>query len=49
MDEKMTIIYRGGFVPDLAILFDSDSEFDGWLFAKHPDGEWVSLCKILPV
>lgn len=44
--EGMITIYAGGFIPDLAIC--NEGPFQGWLFAKHPDGQWVSLAKLPP-
>jgi hypothetical protein len=37
-------IYKGGYVRDLGIALDGS--WEGWLFFKHPDGQWVSLANI---
>ena len=42
----MKTIYNGGFIPDLAIQDVEGKRFFGWLFIKHPDGNWVSLAPI---
>ena len=46
-DAGLSIIYKGGYVPDLAICIDPTDRFYGWLLARNPlDGRWVSLTKI---
>jgi hypothetical protein len=46
----MKTVYTGwptlNLAPDLAIDDDPKSKFYGWLFAKHPDGQWVSLADL---
>lgn len=44
--DVMRVIYGGGriasgLVPDLALACDGREK--GWLFARHPDGHWVSI------
>ena len=46
MGDRLTTIYQGGYIPSLAIQLDPEHEWHGWLFFKHPDLQWVSLCKI---
>ncbi|MEJ0092775.1 MAG: hypothetical protein WDN46_10080 [Methylocella sp.] len=29
--------------PDLAVNCAPSGKFHGWLFRKHPDGQWVSV------
>lgn len=29
-----------------AIAFNPQGRFHGWLFKKHPDGQWVSVRKL---
>lgn len=38
-------IYDGGYTKG-AIGYCSHGKWAGWIFWKHPDGQWVSLCKI---
>lgn len=39
-------IYYGMMLKEpLGICVDK-SNWHGWLFSKHPDGAWVSLCKL---
>jgi len=46
-DAGLSIIYKGGYVPDLAICIDPTDRFYGWLLARNPlDGQWVSLAKM---
>lgn len=46
-DAGLSIIYKGGYVSDLAICIDPTDRFYGWLLARNPlDGRWVSLTKI---
>lgn len=45
----MRVIYRGGFVADLAVLVDPGDRFHMWLFGRHPDGQWVSLASLAPL
>ncbi len=46
-DGGLSIIYKGGYVSDLAICIDPTELFYGWLLARNPlDGRWVSLTKI---
>ena len=46
-DAGLSIIYKGGYVSDLAICIDPTDRFYGWLLAKNPlDGQWVSLAKM---
>ena len=46
-DAGLSIIYTGGYVPDLAICIDPTDRFYGWLLARNPlDGRWVSLAKM---
>ena len=49
----MRTIYTGWptlkLAPDLAVEDDPNSRYYGWLFAKHPDGQWVSLADMKPV
>ena len=33
----------------LAVCIDKDSRFYGWLFFKHPDGQWVTKRMALPM
>ena len=35
--------------PDLGIETDRANEDFGWLFAKHPDGQWVTLYDLKPM
>lgn len=48
----MKTIYTGWpglkLAPDLAIEEDQRDRFYGWLFAKHPDGQWVTLADLKP-
>jgi len=48
----MKTIYTGWpslkLAPDLAIEEDQRSRYYGWLFAKHPDGQWVTLADLKP-
>lgn len=34
---------------DTAVSFNPDGRFHGWLFRKHPDGQYVSVRKLEPV
>lgn len=47
----MKTIYTGWetlkLAPDLAIDDDLNSKYYGWLFAKAPDGQWVTLANVL--
>ena len=46
-DAGLSIIYKGGYVSDLAICIDPTDRFYGWLLARNPlDGQWVSLAKM---
>lgn len=49
---SMKTIYTGlptlALAPNLAIEEDQRSQFYGWLFAKHPDGQWVTLADLKP-
>jgi hypothetical protein len=47
------VIYTGWptlkLAPDLAIEDDPTQPAFGWLFAKHPDGQWVTLADLKPI
>lgn len=49
---EMQVIYTGWpslkLAPDLAICIDHQNRQFGWLFAKHPDGQWVTLADLKP-
>ena len=49
----MRTIYTGWpdakIAPELAVQDDSSSRFFGWLMAKHPDGQWVSVADLKPL
>lgn len=45
-EKGIKVIYRGGYIPDLAIDFNRESDFYGWLLYKHPDGQWVTLADL---
>mgnify|MGYP001577524619 CR=1 FL=1 len=49
----MKVIYTGWpslkLTPDLAVEDDERSRHYGWLFAKHPDGQWVTLADLKPL
>lgn len=45
-DSSVRVIYKGGYVPDLAIATDPDMSHQGWLLYRHPDGQWVSLADL---
>ena len=32
--------------PDFACMMNKDNKFYGWLFYKHPDGQWVTKRKL---
>jgi hypothetical protein len=38
-------IYHGTMLNN-PIGFCSSGKWRGWIFAKHPDGQWVSIAKI---
>ena len=43
-EEKcMKLIYNGGYIPDLAIDVDPHHDMRGWLFYRHPYGQWEPL------
>jgi hypothetical protein len=50
----MKIIYNQGYTNDLAVQDDVQDGYYGWLFYRHPGGQWVSLvdikkeCEFLP-
>ena len=49
----MRTIYTGWpslkLAPDLAVDDDKNSPTFGWLYAKHADGQWVTLADLKPV
>jgi len=45
-DKDIRVIYQGGYIPDLAIDFTLSSDYYGWLYFKHPDGQWVTLADL---
>lgn len=49
MRNGLKLIYNGGYIPDLAVDVDKDSRYFGWLFFKHPDGQWVTVADIKAV
>jgi hypothetical protein len=47
MDNKL----KNGLVllqsnPNIAICLDENSEYYGWLFYQHPDGQYVTMRKL---
>jgi hypothetical protein len=46
MDKRIEQIYKGMMLNNAIGICLDGSNWHGWLFAKHPDGQWVSLCKI---
>jgi len=42
-------IYKGMMLNNAIGICLDGSGWNGWLFAKHPDGQWVSLCKIAEI
>ena len=32
-----------------AVCIDKESRFNGWLFFKHPDGQWITKRLALPM
>jgi hypothetical protein len=40
-------LYRGMMLNN-AIGYIAEGAYAGWICAKHPDGQWVTICK-LPV
>lgn len=52
MSSTLRVIYNGWsgmkLAPTLAVELDKKSRWYGWLFAKHPDGQWVSLADLKP-
>ena len=45
-DSQFRYVYRGGYIPDLAICLNTNGHYDNWLFYRHPDGQLVTLGKI---
>ena len=49
----MKLIYEGWagikLAPDLAVDDVTESPSFGWLYAKHPDGQWVTLADLKPI
>lgn len=49
----MKTIYTGWpglrIAPALAVQTDRESPQFGWLFAKHPDGQWVTVADLKPL
>ena len=49
----MKVIYTGWpglrLAPELAVDDNPASRQFGWLFAKHPDGQWVTLADLKPL
>ena len=45
--DRIRVIYAGGMTRDLGICDDPASVYFGWLFARHPDGQWVTLVKVI--
>ena len=49
----MKVIYTGWpslkLAPDLTVEDDERNQYYGWLFAKHPDGQWVTLADLKPL
>ncbi len=43
MDEIIQL-YQGPMARPIG--YCTEGPFKGWIFAKHPDGQWVSLAKI---
>jgi septal ring factor EnvC (AmiA/AmiB activator) len=46
MSERIKEIYKGMMLNNAIGICLDGSSWHGWIFAKHPDGQWVSLCKI---
>jgi hypothetical protein len=42
----MKIVYSGALAPILAVEEDAASRYYGWLFVRHPDGQWVTLADL---
>jgi len=34
--------------PDCAASLDCEARDHGWLYTRHPDGQWVTLRKLTP-
>lgn len=45
IETKMIEDNSGSF----AVCLDKESRFNGWLFFKHPDGQWVTKRLALPM
>lgn len=41
----VTVLYHGMMLNN-TIGMDESGNMEGWLWAQHPDGQWVSLCEI---
>lgn len=44
MDEIVTL-YHGPML-NRAVGYCKEGRYAGWLFAKHPDGQWVTIGKV---
>lgn len=44
IETKMIIGSHGKY----CVCLDTNSDWNSWLFQKHPDGQWVSLRLALP-
>lgn len=47
------VIYKGWpgmqIAPEMSVDMAPDSRTFGWLMARHPDGQWVTLADLKPL